>query len=156
MSRNRVEIAAGVFVLAGIAAIAWALERVVADEFPRGDTYEVRAQFSNVGGLKAGSPVLIAGVNVGRVDSIALDDKFAAIVRLRVRQDLRLSTDTIASIRTSGLIGEKFVALSPGGDEGTLKPGGLITDTESAIDLESLISRFAFGNVDGAKGKTVK
>jgi phospholipid/cholesterol/gamma-HCH transport system substrate-binding protein len=153
MSPNRIELAAGVFVLAGLAALAWVAERVAADDLPPGGTYEVSAQFSNVGGLKAGSPVLIAGVPVGRVESIALDDHLAAVVRLRVRGNLRLSTDTIASIRTSGLIGEKFLALAPGAEEGAIAPGGQIADTESAIDLESLISRFAFGNVDSAKPK---
>jgi phospholipid/cholesterol/gamma-HCH transport system substrate-binding protein len=156
MNQSRIELAAGVFVLAGIAALAWVVERVATDAWPRAGTYEVSAQFSNVGGLKAGSPVLIAGVNVGRVESIALDDHFAAIVTLRVRQNLRLSTDTIASIRTSGLIGEKFLALAPGGEEDLIKPGGSIADTESAIDLESLISRFAFGKVDGPKAKDAK
>jgi phospholipid/cholesterol/gamma-HCH transport system substrate-binding protein len=156
MSHSRIELAAGAFVLAGLAALVWVVERVATEDLPRGRTYEVTAQFSNVGGLKAGSPVLIAGVNAGRVESIALDGHFAAVVRLRVGQSLSLSPDTIASIRTSGLIGEKFVALAPGGEEGVIKPGGMIADTESAIDLESLISRFAFGQVDGAKSKEAK
>jgi phospholipid/cholesterol/gamma-HCH transport system substrate-binding protein len=155
MSQRQIEIAAGAFLLTGIVALAWVLERVAADDFPRG-AYELSAQFANVGGLKSGSPVLVAGVTVGRVEAITLDDHAAAIVRLRVRQNLHLSTDTIASIRTSGLIGEKFIALAPGGDEGFIKPGGLISDTESAIDLESLISRFAFGKVDDAKAKETK
>jgi phospholipid/cholesterol/gamma-HCH transport system substrate-binding protein len=81
------------------------------------------------------------------VEKIDLDPQYAAIVHMNVSQGVRLPSDTIASIKTSGLIGDKFIALAPGADSGSISPGGTITDTESAVDLESLISRFAFGNV---------
>jgi phospholipid/cholesterol/gamma-HCH transport system substrate-binding protein len=112
-----------------------------------GSTYEVNARFTNVGGLKRGSQVFIAGVPIGRVEKIDLDSQYAAIVHLSVKEDLHLPSDTIASIKTSGLIGDTFIALAPGADSKNLPPGGLITDTEPAMDLESLIRRFAFGSV---------
>jgi phospholipid/cholesterol/gamma-HCH transport system substrate-binding protein len=90
---------------------------------------------------------------VGRVDKVELDDRYAAVATLRVRKDVALPVDTMAAIRSSGLIGEKFVSLSPGADELMLEPGALITDTESAVDLESLISRFAFGGVKSGETK---
>jgi phospholipid/cholesterol/gamma-HCH transport system substrate-binding protein len=112
-----------------------------------GSTYSVTARFTNIGGLKPGSQVFVAGVPIGRVEQINLDSNYAAIVRMKLRQSIQLPSDTIASIKTSGLIGDKFVALSPGSDSKNLAPGAQITDTESAVDLESLVSRFAFGNV---------
>jgi phospholipid/cholesterol/gamma-HCH transport system substrate-binding protein len=110
----------------------------------------VNARFTNIGGLKTGSQVLIAGVPVGRVERIDLDPQYAAVVRMNLRQGVRVPSDTIASIKTSGLIGDKFIALAPGADSQNISPGGTITDTESAVDLESLISRFAFGSVSSS------
>jgi phospholipid/cholesterol/gamma-HCH transport system substrate-binding protein len=150
MNSARLELIVGAFVAAGLAVIAWFTWQVGAGLLPHGGTYDVTARFSDVGGLKPGSPVMIAGVTVGRVQSIALDPRFAAIVQLRLTKNLHLSADTIASIKTSGLIGDKYLALAPGADDRTLAPGGTITETEAALDLESLISRVAFGNVKAA------
>jgi len=141
------ELSAGAFVLLGLAAIAWFAIQAGARIPLAGSTYTIKARFTNAGGLKTGSQVFLAGVPVGRVDSLNLDPQYAAVVHLQIDKDIRLPSDTIASIKTSGLIGDKFVALSPGSDTQNLAPGGTITDTESAVDLESIISRFAFGNV---------
>ncbi|HEY0944434.1 MAG TPA: outer membrane lipid asymmetry maintenance protein MlaD [Opitutaceae bacterium] len=147
MKRSGLELSVGTFVLAGLLAIGWfAVKTGAGSSFSRSG-YEVRARFSDVGGLRAGSPVMIAGVSVGRVSNIVLDEQFAAIVAIRLGADLKLSADTIASIKTNGLMGDKFIALSPGSDAENVPPGGTISDTESAINLESLISRLAFGNV---------
>ncbi|MCR6654837.1 MAG: outer membrane lipid asymmetry maintenance protein MlaD [Opitutus sp.] len=151
MKSSKLELAVGTFVLVGLAAIVYLALKIGAGALIGSDTYVVKARFSNIGGLNTGSSVVISGVTVGRIESISLDQNFAAIVELRIRKDVQLPSDTIASIRTSGLIGDKFLALSPGGDEETIPPGGLITETESAVDLESLISRFAFGNVQKDK-----
>ena len=97
-----------------------------------GSTYQVNARFTNIGGLKPGSQVFIAGVPVGRVEKIDLDSQYAAIVHLNVKQVVRVPSDTIASIKTNGLIGDKYIALAPGADSRNLPPGGTITDTESA------------------------
>jgi len=150
MKQSNIELSVGAFVVVGIAAIVWFAVQAGAGVAFGGATYQVNARFANIGGLKPGSQVLIAGVPVGHVERIDLDSQYAAIVQIIVKRDVRLPSDTIASIKTSGLIGDKFIALAPGADSGNLPPGGTITDTESAMDLESLISRFAFGNVSSS------
>ena len=150
MKQSNIELSVGAFVLIGIAAIVWFAIQAGAGVAFGGATYQVNARFTNIGGLKTGSQVFIAGVPVGRVERIDLDSQYAAVVRLHVRKDVNLPSDTIASIKTSGLIGDKYIALAPGADSKNLAPGGTITDTESAVDLESLISRFAFGNVSSS------
>ena len=147
MKQSNIELAVGAFVLLGIAAIVWFAIQAGAGVAIGGSTYKVNARFANIGGLRPGSQVFIAGVPVGRVEKIDLDPQYAAIVHMNVREDVRLPSDTIASVKTSGLIGDTFIALAPGADSRSLSPGGMITDTESAMDLESLIRRFAFGNV---------
>jgi phospholipid/cholesterol/gamma-HCH transport system substrate-binding protein len=150
MKQSSIELSVGAFVLLGLAAIVWFAVQAGAGAAIGGSGYEVNARFTNIGGLKPGSQVFIAGVPVGRVDKIDLNPQYAAVVRLNVKQGIHLPSDTIASIKTSGLIGDKYVALAPGADSNNLPPGGTITDTESAMDLESLISRFAFGNVSSS------
>ena len=150
MKYSNIELSVGAFVLLGIAAIVWFAIQAGAGVLMGGSTYEVNARFTNITGLKAGSQVFIAGVPVGSVDKIDLDSHYTAVVRLHLKQKVHLPSDTIASIKTSGLIGDKFIALAPGAESQNLPPGGTITDTESAMDLESIISRFAFGNVSSS------
>ncbi len=150
MKQSNIELSVGAFVLFGTAAIVWFAVQAGAGVALGGSTYEVKARFTNIGGLKTGSQVLIAGVPVGRVEKIDLDPQYAAIVHMNVSQGVRLPSDTIASIKTSGLIGDKFITLAPGGDSQSISSGGTITDTESAVDLESVISRFAFGSVSSS------
>ena len=154
MKQSNIELSVGAFVLLGIAAIVWFAIQAGAG-MAIGGSYEVNARFTNVGGLRPGNQVFIAGVPVGRVEKIDLNSQYAAIVRMNVREDVHLPSDTIASVKTSGLIGDKFIALAPGADSRNLAPGGMITDTESAMDLESLISRFAFGNVSPSPSPSV-
>lgn len=149
MKQSKLELIVGVFVLAGLAAVAYLALRIGGGALVGGDTYALEARFTNSGGLNPGSNVIVAGVPVGRVDSVKLNaDDYSSIVVFSVRKEVRLPVDTIASIKTTGLIGDKFLALAPGGEPGFLPAGARITDTESTVDLESLISRFAFGNVD--------
>jgi phospholipid/cholesterol/gamma-HCH transport system substrate-binding protein len=150
MKQSNIELSVGAFVLLGLTAIVWFAVQAGAGAAIGGSTYELKARFTNIGGLKPGSQVFIAGVPVGRVEKIDLNSQYAAVVRLNVKQGINLPSDTIASIKTSGLIGDKYVALAPGADSNNLPPGGTITDTESAMDLESLIGRFAFGNVSSS------
>ena len=154
MKQYNIELSVGAFVLLGIAAIVWFAIQAGAG-MAIGGSYEVNARFTNVGGLRPGNQVFIAGVPVGRVEKIDLNSQYAAIVHMNVREDVRLPADTIASVKTSGLIGDKFIALAPGADSRNLAPGGMITDTESVMDLESLIRRFAFGNVSPSPSPTV-
>lgn len=144
---TRLDLSVGAFVLAGLAALAYLALKIGGGALVGGDTTTIRARFTNLGGLAPGASVLISGVAIGKVEKVELDKNYAAIATLRVRKDLSLPADTLASIRSSGLIGDKHVTLTPGGDDALLAPGELIVDTESAVDLESLISRFAFGGV---------
>jgi phospholipid/cholesterol/gamma-HCH transport system substrate-binding protein len=108
--------------------------------------YPVYAVFSDIGGLRVGAPVVIAGVEVGRVDSIRLEDYEARVV-LRIEPGLPLHVDAIASVKTRGLIGEKYVQISAGGAEEILRPGDPIRQTEPAVDIESLIGKYVFGKL---------
>lgn len=148
---TRLDLSVGAFVLVGLGALAYLALKIGGGALVGGDTTTLRARFANLGGLAPGATVLISGVSVGKVEKVELDASFAAIATLRVRKDLALPADTFAAIRSSGLIGDKHVALTPGADDELLAPGDLIVDTESAVDLESLISRFAFGGVKDEK-----
>jgi phospholipid/cholesterol/gamma-HCH transport system substrate-binding protein len=149
MTTHRLELLVGIFVVLGIAAIAYLTVKLGSGSLLGGDTYLVEARFANAGGLNAGSSVLVAGVTVGRVKSIHMDPlDYSAIAVLQIQSALKIPTDSMASIKTSGLIGDKFVALLPGADESYLEPGARITMTESSVDLESLIGKMAFGSVE--------
>jgi phospholipid/cholesterol/gamma-HCH transport system substrate-binding protein len=149
VKQRTLELYVGIFVVLGLAAVGYLTLKLGSGSLVRGDTYLVEARFDNAGGLHSGCNVQLAGVTVGRVDAIRFDPKdFSAIATLRIVSLLKLPTDTMASIKTSGLIGDKFVALAPGADEACLAPGARITMTESAVDLESLIGKMAFGTVN--------
>ena len=155
MKHPKLELFVGAFVLLGIAAVVYLTVKLGAGSIIGGDTYVLEARFTNAGGLNSGSSVLVAGVPVGRVEGIRVDDKdFSAMVTLRVLAGLKLPTDTMASIKTTGLIGDKYVALAPGADETYLESGAVITMTESSVDIESLIGKMAFGSVE--KGNELK
>lgn len=146
MEKAKLELVVGIFVLAGIACLAYLSIKLGKLELIGGDVYEVVAQFDTATGLKAGASIEIAGVEVGRVKGITLKDDRAA-VSLAVDNSVKLYSDTIASIKTRGIIGEKFLALSPGGGGDPLKPGDTIRDTESGLDLEELVSQYVHGKV---------
>lgn len=149
MSKFR-ETAVGVFVLIGLVCVAWLAIRLGRMEMFSDKGFDLSARFDSASGLRAGADVELAGVPVGRVVSIRLDPdplRSQAIVDIKLDRNLHLSDDTIASIKTSGLIGDKYVSLSRGGSDQEIRPGGVITDTESPIDLESLISKYALGGV---------
>ncbi|MES2594206.1 MAG: outer membrane lipid asymmetry maintenance protein MlaD [Verrucomicrobiota bacterium] len=151
MKASKLEFLVGLFVLLGIAAVTWLTAKVGAGSMVSGPTYVIEARFTNAGGLNVGSSVLIAGVHVGRVDAIRMNpEDYTAIATLRVLDVLKLPTDTMASVKTTGLIGDKYVALSPGADETYLAAGAQITMTESSVDIESLIGKMAFGSVNSA------
>lgn len=155
MKKSNLELAVGFFVLIGLAAVAYLTIKLGSGSLVGGDTYLVEARFANAGGLHTGCSVLLSGVVVGRVDKIWMEPTdYSAIATLRVTSKLKLPTDSMASIKTSGLIGDKFVSLSPGADETYMSPGTRITMTESAVDLESLISKMAFGNVENKDSET--
>lgn len=146
MEKAKLELIVGVFVLVGLACLAYLSIKLGKLEVIGGDVYEVEAQFDTASGLKPGASVEIAGVEVGRVRDIGLKDDRAAVL-LVVNNGVKLYSDTIASIKTRGIIGEKFLALSPGGGGDPLKPGDTIRDTESGLDLEELVSQYVHGKV---------
>lgn len=146
MENTKLEFIVGVFVLVGIVCLGYLSIKLGKLELIGGNVYEVVAQFNTASGLKNGSSVEIAGVEVGRVRAITLNEDRAAVT-LAVDNRVKLYTDTIASIKTRGIIGEKFLALSPGGGGDPLKPGDTIRDTESGLDLEELVSQYVHGNV---------
>lgn len=143
------EYAVGAFLILGIAAVGYLAIHLGSGSSVGGGSYVIEARFANSGGLTRGGTVRLAGVQVGRVDELRLDpEDYSAIAILRVRDGVLLPTDTMASIKTSGLIGDKFVALLPGADETYLAEGDRIDLTESSVDLESLIGKMAFGSVE--------
>ncbi len=151
MKTGKLELFVGAFVLLSLAAVAWLTLKLGAGSSISGDTYVIEARFTNAGGLHPGASVLVAGVPIGRVEGIRVDSDYSAIATLKVSSSLHLPTDSMASIKTTGLIGDKFVALEPGADPTNLTPGARITMTESSVDIESLIGKMAFGNVDKDK-----
>lgn len=145
---TQLEIAVGAFVVAGAAALAY-LSITLGDLQLRGDKrYPVIARFSSVGSLKVGDPVKLAGVNVGQVSAINLVN-YAAEAQLDIEPSLKLPEDTIASVQSSSLLGDVFVALSPGASDKDLTPGGRIQQTEPAVSLTELLAKYAFGNAVG-------
>jgi len=149
MKQKNIEFSVGLFVLVGIAAVLYLAIQIGSSRFLGSDATVVQARFTNVGGLNEGSNVMIAGVKVGVVGAIELDtENIVAMVQLNLYTDITLYDDAIASIKTNGLIGDKYVALDPGSGGMELEAGEPIVDTESAIDIEGLISRFAFGSLD--------
>jgi len=150
MKKATLEISVGIFVLLGILCLGYLSIKLGKMELFGGDTYDVTANFDSVSGLRQGASVEIAGVEVGRVDRIALDPKagYSARVILRINTGIELQDDVIASVRTRGIIGDKFVQLKPGGSDRLLRNGGRIRDTEASIDFESLISKYIHGSVD--------
>ena len=147
MNNTKLELIVGVFVLVGIAALAYlAVKLGKLEVIGGGNNVEIRAEFDSVAGLKTGATVEIAGVQVGQVKRISLNSDRATVV-LSIQRDVKLYGDAIASVKTRGLIGDKYVSISPGGSQKELAPGTKIRDTESGVDLESLISEFIHGNV---------
>ncbi len=137
------DLAVGLFVLAGLCAVAWLSVRVGGLTIGDSDRMQLHAAFDQIGALKPRAPVVIAGVKIGQVKEIALGSDLRAHVTLAVDGNLKLPDDTTASIRTSGLLGDQFVALEPGASEQDLASGATIAFTQNALSIESLISKFA-------------
>ena len=149
MKKTSLELGVGIFVLIGILCVGYLTIRLGQMELIGDRHYFLNARFLNVAGLKKGAQVVIAGVKVGQVDEISLDpEEQVAIVRLKIMENVVLTDDVIASVKTSGLIGDKYIKLSPGGSDDILENGDLITDTESALDIEELVSKYAFGDLE--------
>lgn len=140
--------AVGLFMIVGLVSLAYISIRLGKLEVLRKKGYAVYADFPSVGGLKPGAVVEIAGVEVGRVEEIFLNDYKARVI-MRVRSELKLQDDAIASIKTKGLIGEQYVQITPGGSDRIIHPGGRIREIEPPLDLQELLAKFIFGKAEG-------
>jgi phospholipid/cholesterol/gamma-HCH transport system substrate-binding protein len=146
MKRFGIETAVGLFLIIGFLSFAYlSIELGEIPLFGSND-YLLTARFESVSGLKDGAIIEVAGVKIGKVARINLDD-YRAVVHMLIHQGVQIPDDSIASIRTQGIIGDKYIKISPGGSDMNLKAGGQIRDTESALDLEELISKYIMGKV---------
>ena len=146
MKQFNLEVIVGLFVILGLCALAYLSVRLGQLQIGQGNTYDLTAVFPTVAGLREGATVEIAGVQVGRVQEIKLTD-YAAAVTLRIDKQVQLQEDAIASIRTRGLIGEKYVRVSPGGSDRLLTAGDRLREVEPPIDIETLIGHFIQGKL---------
>jgi phospholipid/cholesterol/gamma-HCH transport system substrate-binding protein len=155
MKKNALDFWVGVFVIVGFAALLFlALKAANLSALSFQPTYEVKLNFDNIGGLKPRAPVKSSGVVVGRVKSIGFDDKsYQAAVVLALDKQYQFPKDSSAKILTSGLLGEQYIGLDPGGDTEMLKAGDTITMTQSAIVLENLIGQFLYNKAADAGTK---
>lgn len=148
MKKYAMETTVGVFFFFGVLLIGFMSVKLGHVSFLAERTYPLHARFSSVTGLRVGSPVYMFGIDVGRVERLTIDQKDQrASVEVRIRQGIEIYDDAIASIRTEGLIGDKYIRLDPGGSGELLKPGGTITETQPDLDLAELIGKYAFGDV---------
>lgn len=147
MRKGTLETVVGLFMIVGFCALGYlALQLGEVRWLTSSSTYLLKAEFDNVSGVKKGAAVQVAGVVMGSVEEISLGDDQVAVLTMRLDKGLRVPVDSIASVKTQGIIGDKYINISLGGDEELFKEGEVVTETESAVDIEALISKFAFGS----------
>jgi phospholipid/cholesterol/gamma-HCH transport system substrate-binding protein len=148
MKKYTMETTVGIFVVIGLLAIAYMTVKLGHVSFLVENTYPLYARFTTVSGLKAGNPVDMFGIEIGRVEKLTMNQKDdLAVVEMRINSDVKIYGDAIASIKTEGLIGERYISIDPGGAAELLKPGGTITETQSPVDVIDLIGKYVFGGV---------
>ena len=147
MKKYSLEFSVGVFVLIGLVCLGYMTIKLGKMEVFDNNGYTVKAKFASITGLKVGASVEISGVSVGKVTAIDLDKNYYAQVSLQLDKSVKLGDDSIASVKTSGLIGDKYISLSRGASLTLLADGDELTETESAVDIEALISKYVFGGV---------
>ncbi|SEM00612.1 phospholipid/cholesterol/gamma-HCH transport system substrate-binding protein [Syntrophus gentianae] len=148
MKKYAMETTVGVFIVFGLILVGYMTVKLGHVSLFGEDTYKLRAQFTSVSGLRAGSTVDMLGIEIGRVERLFIDQKDQkAVVEMTIKKDIKIYDDAIASIKTEGLIGDKYLSIDPGGGGDLLRPGGTITETQPALDIESLIGKYAFGEV---------
>ncbi|MHB8810478.1 MAG: outer membrane lipid asymmetry maintenance protein MlaD [Desulfobulbaceae bacterium] len=149
MKSSVTDLIVGIFLLVGFVALGWlALQLGEVPWLADSRSYILFGEFNNISGVKAGADIQISGVKVGTVKDLSLNDQSFAVVAMQLNREIKVPVDSIASVKSQGIIGDKFIQISLGGDELVFKDGETITDTESAVDLESIISKFAFGKVE--------
>ena len=153
MNRRTIDVWVGVFVMIGLGAVLFlALKVANLSSFSAAESYQVKAKFDNIGGLKVRAPVKVAGVVIGRVSDVRFDNEtFEAVVSFSVDKRYQFPRDTSAKILTSGLLGEQYIGLAAGGDTVNLKDGDTLKLTQSAVVLENLISQFLYSKAADSK-----
>lgn len=148
MKKYAMETAVGIFVAIGLLCVGYLTVKLGNIGILEGDQVRILAKFTSVSGLRAGSTVQMYGIEVGKVDKLGMDAQYQqAQVEMLIRKDVKVYEDAIASIKTEGLIGDKYVSIDPGGMGDPLKPGDAIIQTQSAVDVGDLISKYAFGDI---------
>jgi phospholipid/cholesterol/gamma-HCH transport system substrate-binding protein len=149
MKKYKSEAFAGVFVFLGLILIGYMTVKLGNVSLLGDDNYPVNARFKSVSGLRVGNPVEMLGLPIGSVSAFRMDQEDLLVeVEFQIDKGIRIYDDAIASIKTAGLIGDRYVSIDPGGGGELLKPGGVIIETESPVDLQELIGKYAFGNVE--------
>jgi phospholipid/cholesterol/gamma-HCH transport system substrate-binding protein len=142
------ETTVGIFLVFGLLCVGYMTVKLGHFSLFGDDAYSLFARFTSVTGLRVGSLVYISGIEVGRLEKLTMDqERQKAVVEIRIRKDIKIFDDAIASIKTEGLIGDMHITIDPGGAGSLLKPGGTITETQPAVDIVELISKYAFGDV---------
>ena len=155
MKKYFVETIVGIFVVIGLACLAYMAIKLGKVSFFAEDPLVLYARFSSASGLKVGSPIEIFGIQVGNIQKIEIDsEKGMALVQMGIRKGIKVYEDANASIKAAGLIGDKFIKVDPGGSGDLLKPEGVITETLPAVDIGDLIGRYAFGDVKAGPQET--
>jgi phospholipid/cholesterol/gamma-HCH transport system substrate-binding protein len=148
MRKYRYETVAGIFVVIGLLCVGYMTIKLGKINLFGEDTYTLYARFTSVSGLRVGNPVEMLGLEIGRVQSLTLDQKDQlALAELKIKRGVNVYGDAIASIKTAGLIGDRYVGIDPGGSAEILKPGAMIAQTQPPIDIGELIGKYAFGEV---------
>jgi phospholipid/cholesterol/gamma-HCH transport system substrate-binding protein len=148
MQKYTMETAVGIFLVIGLFLIGFMTVNLGHVSLLGDNAYPLSARFTSVTGLRAGSPVYMLGIEVGKVGKLTMDQESQkAAVEIRIQKSVKVYDDAIASIKTEGLIGDMYLNIDPGGAGTLLKPGGTITETQPAIDIADLISKYAFGEV---------
>ena len=148
MKKYAMETTVGIFLVFGLLCIGYMTVKLGHVSLLGDNTYSLFARFTTVSGLRAGSPVDMLGIEIGRVGRLTMDQKDQkAVVEIKIQKDIKVYDDAIVSIKTEGLIGDMFLSIDPGGAGKLLGPGGTITETQPAVDIVDLIGKYAFGEV---------
>ena len=148
MKKYATETTVGIFLVFGLLCVGYMTVKLGHVSLLGDNAYSLFARFTTVSGLRAGSPVEMLGIEVGRVGRLTIDQKDQkVVVEMRIQKDIKVYDDAIASIKTEGLIGDMFLSIDPGGAGKLLGPGGTIIETQPAVDIVDLIGKYAFGDV---------
>ncbi len=148
MRKIPTETVVGIFVVIGLLSVGYMTLKLGKLDLIGGKYYDLKAHFSSISGLKPGAPVEMLGIQIGQVKEFTMDQEDqVAIVEMKIRSDIKIYQDAIAAIKTSGLIGDKYINIDAGGSEDVMEPGTTIRDTVPPVDIEELISKFVFGGI---------